>query len=232
VQATGTVNWSWEGNGGFSAYGAFMADVVYKAEITITAKAEYLFDTDVSFSYGAGVVKTQPQPNNSAAVRNLTIVTYNQAGAATEITSYNLATRIGVPVVGHIPSSYVNDSEYTALITWTPLPPAGVFKAGDTYVATVYLYAGPNRYFGNKQFTYVLSSNETKNVENLPFTSNSMFRNVFISFGAPESTPPESPPPPGNDGDNTGGTGGTGGTDTGTGTSTGKGKIGVIINWY
>jgi hypothetical protein len=54
----------------------FESGTIYKAAITLTAKAGYTFDSGVSFYYPAGSVATQPEPSQDITVRKLSPVTY------------------------------------------------------------------------------------------------------------------------------------------------------------
>jgi hypothetical protein len=208
---TGTVEWS---GASFASDGTFVQNNVYKADITLTTTGVYIFDPEVSFSYANGVVSNQPLPNTSATTRKLTTVTYMAATAAGEIEAdyYNLTDIIPAPVGGSSPVLYKTNAQYSVLVLWTPRH--SVFVTGQNYTATVYLYAGPKRYFGaGKSFTH-----DDSTVVN-PSTAESMFRSLYIPFGL-AAEPPEPPDGPPTD---PGGGGGGGGNGTG--------KIGIGIIW-
>jgi hypothetical protein len=202
-----------DANGNTITIDRFAADTVYRAEITLKAIGFYVFDEEIHFSYPPDTVAVQPDENIRDTANRVMSVVYKAPVDAKEITKYDLTPYIPAPVAGKYPVPYItvlddadpSYSEYAGLVLWSP--PSVVFKEGMNYTATVFLYAGPGRYFGqNKNFYYNGASYMAS------MGSNKDYRTVYITF-SPAAKDPNAPDPgsPDPDPDSPAGSGGTAG---------------------
>jgi hypothetical protein len=141
-----TVVWK-DGDGGTlgDSFNTFSQDVVYQADIKLTAKEGFSFNPAVSFKYPDGAVAAQPADNSSAGVRSLSPVTYHPAAASTPdtpIESVNLTNYIPAPVTGAAPVTSFTAETYRGTVVWTTGggTAAPLFEEGAVYKAAVSLY--------------------------------------------------------------------------------------------
>jgi hypothetical protein len=120
----------------------------YKADITLTAKAGYTFDSGVSFYYPAGSVETQPEPNLDLTLRKLSTVTFYPTNTNIPIDKaewLDLTERIPAPTSNTEGSvSAVNTLYYMGMVEW------GTSASGSRPVAYTLLYAKSGYFFPSR----------------------------------------------------------------------------------
>jgi hypothetical protein len=166
---TVTVVWKDAGGNDITAtLDTFADDTVYKADITLTTKPGYAFDTTISFKYPNGWVTDQPNDNTAAMSRDLSTVTYKKTVAPTDIpTPVDLTSLIPVPVTGGSPVTNFSTETYGGTVAWAPAP-SGLFGAGTGYTAKVTLYPAPGYVFPG---AFPTSVSVTHSGTSLPITA-------------------------------------------------------------
>jgi hypothetical protein len=153
-----TVVWKDEGGADLGgAFNAFVQGTVYKAEITLTAKAGYAFDPAILFGYPGGTVE-EPQGDDTDGedagrkAKRFVIVTYKRTEAPVPIATPIVLTHlVSAPVAGGSPETSFYEGTYSGTVTWSKTADStahsGLFQAGTAYTATVTLTATPGRVF-------------------------------------------------------------------------------------
>ena len=193
---TGSVVWKDNTGSNIPALSIFEANKVYQAEITLKTIGVYKFDETIPFKYPEGSVLLQPDSTVLGVTERKVSVVYNPTGNAQPVTKYNLTPYIPAPVGGETPVPYVtvlsvddnpaSPSEYAGLLLWSPRH--AVFQAGVEYTVTVFLYAGPARYFKSDNFYHV------KGKYCLNHPTSLVYRSLNIGFPPAkkgENSPPE-----------------------------------------
>jgi hypothetical protein len=140
----------------------FAMGEIYKADITLVTTGAYVFDEGIPFRYPQGSVASQPDQAVLDPHERVVSVTYNPTDDATAVTKYDLTPYIPAPVAGEYPVPYItvvdddanlaSPSQYSGLVLWSPRH--AVFQEKVEYKATVFLYAGPGRFFSTYSTFY------------------------------------------------------------------------------
>jgi hypothetical protein len=143
-----------EGSDITGALSRFAMGEVYQADITISAKNGWSFDSGLNFQYPAGSVAVQPGANGDPSRRVLSTITYRAAAAAKIIDHpIDLTELIPAPYAGGTPvTSFISPTlAYSGKVSWkegADAPMRGeVFQYGETYQAEAVLTAAPGFVF-------------------------------------------------------------------------------------
>jgi hypothetical protein len=138
----------------------FVRDVVYTADITLTAREGYTFAPIPFRYYPETAVDVQPAENDDATRRVLTTIKYHKTADPNSLNpdGLNLSLRIPAPAGGASPVTSFYAGDYGGSVTWKTAGGAdlrGAFRAGMVYTAQVTLYAAAGYTLGDGlAFTY------------------------------------------------------------------------------
>jgi uncharacterized membrane protein YgcG len=129
------------------SFTAFKQDVVYQAEITLTAngKRDYAFDSEISFYYPPNSVAVPPEPTELDPFERHVTVTYFPTQAAEIVDKLDLTFPVKAPLADRMGASYVAEPKFAGLVLWDP--PDRQFVEGEVYTATTMLYPAPGYAF-------------------------------------------------------------------------------------
>jgi hypothetical protein len=131
-----TVQWKDSNGSPITAPSAFEQGKAYKAEITLTPNAGYIFATNTGFKYLTAAAD-DVTGNNSGAGERVLDVTYLAANKPEDITQAELTLHIPKPVLNGTPVTSFSAGTYTGTVEWDGNP--GLFAANTPYTATVTL---------------------------------------------------------------------------------------------
>jgi hypothetical protein len=184
-----TVTWKDAAGAELPLLGTFAADTVYKAEIRLTPREGYLFNSSINFAYHPGKIDVQ-NDDQGGHTRTVTVV-YNNSndGNITYITDYNLQSYVPFPIAGQHPVWTVATEGVTGTVSWNrqgeppvPLEEDEVFAAGTTYTADISLEVVPPdyRFRPTRNFAYAADTVERQPDAN-PHLTNRVLSTVIYS---------------------------------------------------
>jgi hypothetical protein len=176
----------------------FKVKEVYRADITLTAKGSYAFDSTRSFMYPANSVGEQPQANTDTATRRLTTVIYKATAEASSITDVDLAPYVPEPIRGGTPLLSFSAPQYTGKVEWyqglydpqtasNRTPHSGLFDGLTAYSATVTLAPVAGWRFNEMAADFKYSSTLGSAVVNLKLDDGAA--TVYINFQPTSNVP-------------------------------------------
>jgi hypothetical protein len=149
-----SISVSWKDDEGADITGSlagFQEGIVYRAEITLSAKSGYAFDPDIGFGYPAGAVAELTGENRDRKLRTLAVV-YKATEVPPMIESVDLSNLLSAPVTGASPVTSFFTGTWGGTAVWSRsdngTPHSGLFQAATVYTATVTLSAAQGYVFG------------------------------------------------------------------------------------
>ena len=128
---------AWKTEGGSAVTGKFSGEVVYKAEISLSATTGFTFNDVAENSFTVSGAPVGTTVTNSAGSGTVTVTFPETAPAAVTETTI---TGLTAPVVGETPVTTITATdEYTGTVSWNPTD--SPYKCAVVYTATISLSA-------------------------------------------------------------------------------------------
>jgi hypothetical protein len=125
----------------------FELGAVYQADITLTAKNDYIFDPGLSFDYSADVVESQSCDDNTHYTSRIIHAVYKAAAGPRTVDQTDLTGYIPKPAAGWVPVVSFAGPQYTGVVQWTVAADSAGEESMRGFRATVILTSLPGYTF-------------------------------------------------------------------------------------